>query len=67
MNFLFNYRPTSALSLSWSVFLDRVECNHCVQVSTLGSLFGMLFVTVYFSIFVCVLYVLHCAALVRNK
>ena len=43
---------------------------HCVQESTLGSLFGMLFVTVYFSIFsnfVCVLYVLHYAALVRNK
>ena len=39
---------------------------HCVQESTLGSLFGMLFVTVYFSILVCVLYVLHCAALVRK-
>jgi len=37
----------------------------------IGSLFGMLFVTVYFSvfksIFVCVLYVSHCVALMRNK
>jgi len=41
---------------------------HCVQECTIGSLFGMLFVTVYFSIFVRVLYhVLHCAALARNK
>jgi len=40
---------------------------HCVPESTLVSLSGMLFVTVYFSIFVCVLYVLHCAALVHNK
>jgi len=43
---------------------------HCAQETTLGSLFGMLFVTAYFSIFLVFLYAyvcLHCAALVRNK
>jgi len=66
-------RPTSifGLILAASFLQGRPNKIHCVPESTLGSLFGMLFVTVYFSIFVVflvyVLYVLPCCNNVRNK